>query len=96
MDRLAKVSRAVVLSVSLCCAGCTNSPRKDVSAMAVGTGVGALVCVATLFACPVVLAAGAGGGMLIRKVNVTRQDQCMRAAPRNPGRFRARQEYCDR
>jgi hypothetical protein len=60
-----------------------------------GQALGGLVCVATLFACPVVLAAGAGV-VLIRKVDVTRHDQCMRAAPKNPRRFRARQEYCDR
>ena len=88
--------RAAVLSASVCYAGCTHSPEKDAGATAIGTGVGALVCVATLFACPVVLAVGAGGGMLIRKYNVSRFNTCMRDAPRSRAGYRARREYCER
>lgn len=94
MVYLARISRSVLLSASLCSAGCTSSPEKDVGATAVGTGVGALVCVATMIFCPVVLAVGAGGGMLIRKANVSQHDNCMRGAPRVAAGFRSRQEYC--
>src|SRR4051812_7666898 len=89
-----KASRALVLSLSLCHAGCTSSPQKDAGATAVGAGLGAIVCVVTLIACPVVLAAGAGGGILVRNFNVSKYNACMRAAPNGRHALRAREEYC--
>ena|SRR3954452_16178005 len=94
MARVIKLSRAVVLSLSLCHAGCTSSPEKDAGATAVGAGVGAILCVVTLIACPVVLVAGASGGMLVRKANVSQYNACMRGAPKREKAYRAREEYC--
>jgi hypothetical protein len=96
MADLGEVSRAALLSVSLCYAGCTTSPGKDIGATAVGAGIGVVVCAVTLFACPAVLAVGAGGGMLIRKVNVSQYNACMRGVPRNANGFRAREANCKR
>jgi hypothetical protein len=92
--RVGNLARAVLLSLTLCYAGCTSAPEKDVGATAIGTGVGVVVCVVTLFACPAVLAVGAGGGMLVRKYNVSRHETCMRDAPKNAKAFKAREEYC--
>jgi hypothetical protein len=96
MVYLGKVSCTALLSVSLCYAGCTNSPEKDIGATAVGTGVGVVICAVTLFACPAILAVGAGGGMLTRKVNVSQYNACMRRAPRNANGFRVREAHCKR
>jgi hypothetical protein len=95
MDCFNRVFRSAALSIALCCVGCTSSHGKDVSAAAFGTGAGAVVCIATLFFCPVVLAAGAGGAMLIRTINVSRYENCMRSAPRNINGIRARAKYCE-
>lgn len=91
-----KALRSAILSVSLCFVRCTSSPEKDIGATAVGTGAGAAVCIVTLFACPAVLAVGAGIGMLVRKINVSQYNECMRRVPRNNADFRAREAYCKR
>jgi hypothetical protein len=94
MRWIGKALHSATLSVSLCSAGCTSSPDKDLGATAIGAGAGVAVCVVTLVACPVVLMVGAGGGMLIRKANVSRYNNCMLQTPR--ANFKAREVYCSR
>jgi hypothetical protein len=88
----ARTLRFAALSVSLCF-GCTSSPERDVGATAIGTGAGVIACIATVFVCPAALIVGAGGGILIRKINVSRNDGCMRRT--RIANVRVRQAYCD-
>src|SRR5882757_5388476 len=96
MPHDADVWRGGVLALLLFHSACTGSPGKDVGATAIGTGVGAVVCVATLFFCPAALVVGAGGAALIRKVNVSRFNECMRSAPRNIKAYRSHAAHCRR
>jgi hypothetical protein len=89
-----RVFLSAVLLAALGNAGCTSSPEKDMGATAVGTGAGVLVCVVTLFACPVALAVGAGSGLLVRKANVSQTDECMRRTAITD--VREREAYCKR
>jgi hypothetical protein len=86
--------RRAMLSVLLGFAGCTTSPQKDVGASAVGSGAGVVACVATMVVCPALIAIGAGSALLIRKLNVSRSDHCVRAGNGRGANIRARQTYC--